>query len=307
MIQNSINLESAPHGVPVTNAAGTALQAQTLDNGEIIIGSTGGMPMAASIQAGSNVTIVQGPNSITINASGGTGPGFDAIDIKTINTSGTYTPPANLAFIVLEAVGGGGAGGGASVGGSNRHSIGAGGGAGTYARVELSAAQVGASATVTIGAGGTGGTGTGGTGGTTSFVCTAGTYSCGGGNGGNTVAGAVSTVIGAAGGASSNTFAGAWALQADGGGGGACFSAKPTSALQAQTGYGAGSYYGGGGTYKVAYQSFTGSLSGAGEAGITIGSGGSGAFKANTTGASQTQNGGNGAPGAIIITEYLLP
>jgi hypothetical protein len=137
MLQNSINLESAPHGVPVTNAAGTALQAQTLDNGEIIIGSTGGMPMAASIQAGSNVTIVQGPNSITINASGGTGPGFDAIDIKTITTSGTYTPPANLAFIVLEAVGGGGAGGGASVGGTNRHSIGALGGIATGGAINI--------------------------------------------------------------------------------------------------------------------------------------------------------------------------
>jgi hypothetical protein len=308
MPRNVINLETAPHGVPVTDAAGTALITRTLDNGELLIGATGGAPLAATLTAGSNVTIVNGPGSVTINATGGTGPGFDAINIESITTSGTYTPPANLAFIVLEAIGGGGAGGGAAIDSTHRHSVGGGGGSGTYARVELSAAQVGASATVTIGAGGVGGTGTGGTGGTTSFVCTAGTFSCAGANGAARVQGASGATIGVNGSGSTNIFVGPWELEAKSAGGGAAFSYKPGGgSIQAQTGMGAGSYLGGGGTYAVFYQTFSGVLTHAGEAGLTPGSGGSGAFKASTTTVTQTANGGNGAAGIVIITEYLLP
>jgi hypothetical protein len=89
----------------------------------------------------------------------------------TFTTSGTYTPGAGMAFVLVRLIGGGGGGGGAAASPSGVSS-GGGGDAGGYAEAILTAAQVGASQTVTIGAGGTGGvTGNnqGGTGGTTSL------------------------------------------------------------------------------------------------------------------------------------------
>jgi hypothetical protein len=44
-----------------------------LTNGQIRIGSTGTTPAAATITAGTNVTVTNGPGSITISASGGAG------------------------------------------------------------------------------------------------------------------------------------------------------------------------------------------------------------------------------------------
>lgn len=43
-------------------------------NGQLIIGSTGAFPVAATITAGTNITVTNGAGSITIAASGGTTP-----------------------------------------------------------------------------------------------------------------------------------------------------------------------------------------------------------------------------------------
>lgn len=93
----------------------------------------------------------------------------------------TYTPSAGMVKIKLRMWGGGGAGGGATGG---NQAGGGGGGAGGYLEAILSAATIGSSKVITLGAGGTGGStsgGTGGTGGTSSFgsIC-----SCAGGVGG---------------------------------------------------------------------------------------------------------------------------
>jgi hypothetical protein len=308
MTQNAVNLDTAPFGIPVANATGNALTSTTLTNGQVLIGATGSAPVAATLTAGSNVTIVNGPGSVTINATGGTG--FDAINIENITSSGTYTPPANLAFIVLEAIGGGGAGGGAPVTNSDRKGVGGGGGAGAYGRVVLTAAQVGASATVTIGAGavGTGATGT--SGGTTSFVCTAGTFDCSGGAGGQANRGPTTQpVVGANAGAGGDTFAGAWDVQADGNAGGIGTTQLLTSPdrLQSMTGFGGGSYLGGSVRSQPYYGAFSGLQGSAGLPAVVPGSGGGGAYRATTTGAVGNSIGGNGAGGIIIITEYLLP
>lgn len=95
--------------------------------------------------------------------------------IKTIKTqvfiaSGTYTPSAGMAFCDIYAVGGGGGGGGAK-GDATHTIIASGGNSGSESQVLLTAAQIGASQVVTIGAGGTAGNATpsdGGVGGTTS-------------------------------------------------------------------------------------------------------------------------------------------
>jgi len=310
MPQNVINLETGPHGIPVTNVTGSALSTAILDDGQVIIGSTDGTLAPATLTAGSNVTIVNGPGTVTISATGGTGPGFDAINIESFTSSGTYTAPANLAFIVLEAVGGGGQGGGAltSTFLFNTHGVGGGGASGGYARVELSAAQVGASATVTIGAGGTGGTGTGGAGGDTSFVCTAGTFSCPGGLGGATAAEIKERPTGAGGGSPQTSFAGSWDETAVGCPGSVGFSWNANLVnrpAQACTGAGGESYFGGGGTYDVIWERSFGNITRTGHAGPTVGSGGSGAFVGSDGDISAL--GGNGAPGIVIITEYLLP
>lgn len=76
------------------------------------------------------------------------------------NTAGssTYTPPANLLYAHVCCIGGGGGGGSGRKGaaGTNR-SGGAGASAGTLARKLVKKSEIGASVTVTVGAGGTGG------------------------------------------------------------------------------------------------------------------------------------------------------
>ncbi len=56
------------NAVIVSNAAGTALTSQSLTNGQIIIGSTGAAPVAATITAGSGISITNGAGSITISS-----------------------------------------------------------------------------------------------------------------------------------------------------------------------------------------------------------------------------------------------
>lgn len=183
MPQNAANLETAPFGVPVANASGSALTSVTLNDGQVLIGSTGNAPVAATLTAGSNVTITNGPGSIEIAAAaGGTG---DVVwtEIKTVvfTSSGTYNPPAGLQFIMIEAVGASGRV--PAIAGSSAIELRAGGAGGGYCRAIRSAAQIGASAAVTIGAPASSQTG-----GNTTFVDSTGTLNATGGNEGNRLA-----------------------------------------------------------------------------------------------------------------------
>ena len=85
--QNAINANSAGlvrydgagtfTGVTVTNhavlvgAASNGITSLPLINGQLAIGSTGADPSAATLTAGTGVTITNGAGSITVNASGG--------------------------------------------------------------------------------------------------------------------------------------------------------------------------------------------------------------------------------------------
>lgn len=61
-------------GVPYgTGTAAAVAWTDALEDGEIVIGSTAGVPVAATLTAGSNVSIVNAGNSITISSSGGGG------------------------------------------------------------------------------------------------------------------------------------------------------------------------------------------------------------------------------------------
>ena len=58
-------------GVVVSNTTTTGpLSALQLSNGQIVIGATGGAPLAATLTAGTGITISNAANAITISATG---------------------------------------------------------------------------------------------------------------------------------------------------------------------------------------------------------------------------------------------
>jgi hypothetical protein len=103
------------------------------------------------------------------------------LNVQVFNGSGTYTPTAGMKTAIVEVQGAGGGSGGAPATSAGQFSGSSGASSGTYAKCLLTAAQIGASQTVTIGAAGTAGAAgfsSGGTGGTSSLgsliACTGG-------------------------------------------------------------------------------------------------------------------------------------
>jgi hypothetical protein len=221
-------------------------------------------------------------------APGSTGITKVAIQTFVYTGSGqTYTPTTNMKYCIIQCLGGGGAGGGAASTPTNQYSASTGGGAGEYAVGVFSAATVGADQSVTIGAGGTGASGTT------------------GGNGGNTSVGALISAYGGVGGTSSAAYSNTSAVGIAGvlggtGGSGGSYRTPGNPSPGSYNYYyltypqGANSLLGAGGN--------TTAFNATGTAALGYGSGGGGA--ANT--ASQVAHtGGAGAPGIVIITEYI--
>lgn len=280
------------NGVVISNTATTTpLAALTLTNGQVVIGSTGNPPAAATLTAGTGISITNAANSITIASTGGSG--FTSVNIQTFTGSGTYTPTAGMLYCIVEMVGGGGGGAGAGATGGNQASIGGGGGGGEYARGVFSAATIGASKTVTIGAAGTAGVagGNGGTGGTTSLstllTAVGGSGGITGGPGSN---GAASNGgAGGTGGTGSGTY-----FHGVGGTGTASYTTGGVGSI-GFSGSGGASAFGGGGAPLNSF--------GAGNApGAGFGGGGGGALQVASQGG---QPGGAGAAGFVVITEYI--
>lgn len=78
--------------------------------------------------------------------------------VRVFTSSGTYTPNADMLYAIIECVGGGGGGGGCANSTAGNQGGAGGGGGGAYARKFVTASDVGASKTVTIGAAGAAGT-----------------------------------------------------------------------------------------------------------------------------------------------------
>lgn len=100
---------------------------------------------------------------------------FGAVVVQTFTGSGTYTPTAGMLYCIVEAVGGGGGGGGAAQSTAGTFNGAGGGGGGEYARKLMTAADIGASKAVAIGAAGAAGSAganNGGTGGNTTLGTT---------------------------------------------------------------------------------------------------------------------------------------
>lgn len=216
---------------------------------------------------------------------------FSQVVVQIFTASGTYTPTAGMKFCTVELVAGGGGSGGiaATTGGTNCAASGGGGGA-QYTRKTVTAATVGASQSITIGAGGTAGTnapGNGAAGGITVFGAL---FQATGGSGGalmnatttgNSVLGGAGSAAGGAGDFNSGGNPGDAGL--------AIFTAGPTVI----SGKGGSSIFGGGGISRIG--------NGVGQAGFAYGGGASGSAGTGTTALA----GAAGAAGVCIITEYI--
>jgi hypothetical protein len=176
-------------------------------------------------------------------------------DQQVFDASGTWSKPASGTFVLVECWAGGGSGGRASDGG------GGGGGGGAYTSFTSSLTALGATETVTIGAGGAAKSGTnqiGDVGGTTTF-------------------GSVISAYGGSGGKIGN---------GGGGGGGGAFSAGGTTGTTTSGMAGGGPGGGAGGAPNTPNDA------------TSLGGGGSGSGNQNTTGVGgKAYNGGGGGAG----------
>lgn len=215
------------------------------------------------------------------NSSGTLAMRLFSVVSQIFTSSGTYTPTTGMLYCQIECVGGGGGGGGTVSGGVAIFSSGGGGGGGGYARKVSSAATIGASQTVTIGAAGSAGASgnnAGGNGGDTSLgtICvgkggSGGAGNTGSGNGVGGAGGVAGTgdfsVIGQAGGSSRPTSTGAIFPQCHGGSSSLGFGGADSTTTQTGT---VGSLYGGGGAGGSSYNAGGDQAGGAGTKGIVI-------------------------------------
>jgi hypothetical protein len=202
----------------------------------------------------------------------------------------TYVPTTGMASCVIECVGGG-AGGNSVQGGASLLFLGPGGGSGGYSRKYATAAQIGSSQPVTVGAAGLGATTGGGTQGT----------SVSGTNGGDTSVGTLCIAKGGLGAGNVFTPGGAGAPIGTGdftcgGAPGESGSSLGSQASVINGGAGGSSIFGGGA--RGPGQTSTSTIGG--YAATSYGSGGGGGF----AGIAAVGVGGNGSPGIVIITEY---
>lgn len=207
--------------------------------------------------------------------------------------NGTYTPTSGMRHCIVEAVGGGGGGGGGDSNTTSQSSSGGGGAGGTYSLKRFSAADIGASKAVVIGAAGTAGSAgnnSGGTGGTTTFGSTLLTAP-GGGGGGSSANNA--NLIMTSGGTPGAAGTGDVSIPGQPG-------TPPwgTGTSSRGPGMGGNSVLGHGAASNV---SNTASSAGAGSAGGNYGGGGSGG-RGGTTGG--TAAGGAGGAGVLIVWEF---
>lgn len=82
-------LATANRGVLTTGTTGVPVITALATDGQIIIGSTAGVPAAATLTAGTGITITNASNSITISANGSV-----VLETLTGNTGGAISPTA---------------------------------------------------------------------------------------------------------------------------------------------------------------------------------------------------------------------
>lgn len=238
----------------------------------------------------------------TFAAPPGSGGGALNVVHRLFTANGNYVPSAGLVCAVFETVAGGAGGGLGSCPATNMVMCGGAGGAGGYSRAVKTAAQIGATQPITVGAGGAGGvagTNNGQPGGDTFVGASLAAALCGakgglGGTGADASGGAY-LGLGGAGGPTTGAVGDFVAAGAPG------TSGEWNNNLGAPVyimGTCGGSSYFGGGAAPV------GGISSAvpGNPGRNYGGGGGGGVVNNVAG---TVNGGAGFAGVVLITEYL--
>ncbi|WP_210461666.1 hypothetical protein [Pantoea ananatis] len=249
-----------------------------------------------AIPSGSSA-VIQGDGSNIIPA---TSPG-SLINIQMLTGSGTYNPSNGTNSVIIEAVGAGGGGGGANAGGRSGdnyiYSVAGGGGSGAYARFVLKSSF--SNLAYSCGKGGLGGN-------------KPGAANNQGSPGGQTTFGSILTLPGGYGGSAAttnNTFN--WGSVAGGGFG----ADAPTLASSAKTILAMGGAVGasgqmnnanggaaGGGANTSLGNGGSGATNGPGGEARGYGSGGGGALTIQSN--TNSQAGGNGGDGFIIVWEY---
>lgn len=119
----------------------------------VLHGNAGGNPSFGAVSLTADVS-----NILPI-ANGGTGTASGpvvTVKKQIFTADGTYTPSTGMLYAIVECVGGGGGGGGVAGTVLQIYAAGGGGG-GNYSRAVVTAATIGASKAVVIGAGGAGG------------------------------------------------------------------------------------------------------------------------------------------------------
>lgn len=219
-------------------------------------------------------------------------PVVNILAVQTFVASGTYTPTAGMLYAIVEAVGGGGGSGGTAATGAATCASSAGGSSGAYAKALLTAAQIGVSQVVTIGAAGAAGTAgnnAGSAGGVTSLGSL---ISCPGGLGGtgSAAVGTISVTAASTGGGAAPTISsGTTLISMAGGGSGSGLVLSTTSAIAGR-----------GGSNPIGQGGRDSPAGGGAQLGTGNGSGGGGGATNNTSATA----GAAGQVGKIIITEY---
>jgi hypothetical protein len=292
----SVLAESATAGIPLVSG-GTGVP-PAFTTAVVAGGGTGAASYSINGPVISSTTSTGALSAITLGLQqflvGNTSAAPTAKSLSVVNqvftSTGTYTPTAGMVYCIIQAIGGGGGGAGAQATTGAQVSVGCGGGGGEYAQGIFSAATIGASKTVTIGAAGAAGTGgNGGTGGTTSVGST--NISAIGGQGGTTgTAGATSQQAGGVGGT---------------GGTGGDFRSPGIAGMNGfanltpgfiLAGSGGSSVFGAGGLGST-------TTAAAGNPGLGYGGGGGGAVNYSSQSAI---NGGAGTKGVVVVTEYVI-
>jgi hypothetical protein len=225
-------------------------------------------------------------NAATLNTLDRTTPYGLLANTEYFTSTGTWTKPANLKYVIVEVLGGGGGSGGVQGSGSGQ-AVSGDGGAGGRSIKKILAASLGATETVTVGSGGTAGAAganAGGTGGTSSFGshCSA-TGGSGGGGGSSTTANTV-----AAGGDGGNGSSGDLNIRGASGDNG-----RVGGGVGVPVGSGGSSPYGGGGRKAT-------NGGAQGNEALGYGSGGGGGFATTSSLAGRA-----GSGGLVIVNEYF--
>lgn len=259
-----------------------------------------------TITAGTGISVSNGDGvagNPTISVTGG--GGITSVVVRTFTTSDTYTPTSGMAFCIAQVQApGGGSGGADGVGVAADVGLASGGGGGgEYAEGRFTAADIGASQAVTIGAVGSAGSNTGGNGGTGGTTSLGSLLTCIGGSPGTGTGSNSTSSADRAGGVGGTGGTGGYLRIAGGDGG------KGTAEIDATDdpgrvtgGRGGDSFLGRGGVEtSTQYSTGGGATDQAGNVGKDYGGGASGAVDNDTTGSA----GAAGGAGIVIITEFI--